>query len=260
MNISNIILFIFFLSLILTTVYLIYLLTNKNKCPEQIPCPLCPTCPICPKCPPCPKDTPAKAIIVVRHSLDVDDKATPPRCPPKPPCDWHFDKDGYVKKLPNGEDVKYYQEGLSTEGIEQADGLALVLPKIVENLKLAPIEKVITKDPRSFDATPNPFNTIYPLIINENIKDVDLTTKSNIDYSLENGSVVICWDREGLWGDKEEKQPNEDSILKHLNSMYNVSKIDGPPVKGSTIYVYREMGSVDVYNLKMNPVRYEKGF
>lgn len=180
--------------------------------------------------------------------------------------------------------LKVYQHGLSAEGGEQAKFLGSTQAKYGTNtfdyltsyLDVAPITRVITKDPSESSATPNPFDTVYPYL--KNFKGellliapgIDGKTNPIIDQGLaamlpdfkngktagtpplldENttGSTLIVWDAEGIWGPKvgKERPMNSGSILTKLGepgiskNIKQSSYVNGGgcPEKAARIYVF----------------------
>ena len=106
------------------------------------------------------------------------------------------------------------------------------------------LQKLLLLDPRPRGNTPNPFDTIFPFINTSNVRNVQLLTNipSKSDLTPTDGSIVVCWDREGLWGDSNSPVPNNHTILSKLSSMYSV-RTTNYPVKGKTIYVYKHSGN-----------------
>lgn len=162
--------------------------------------------------------------------------------------------------MPSGEDIKYYLKGLSYEGEVAAKSYAEVLPKLVSDLGIADVGRVIAKDPRPDGATPNPFDTIYPFIARTGVKDVRLPSeaaaaKGDVFPNDATGSIVVSFDVEGLWSPKQSdgsrtRQPDSNSLLHFLNDKYNIDgDMAGPPRKGKTMYVYRGKGKMEVYTM-----------
>lgn len=180
-------------------------------------------------------------LIVIRHGLDVDNNKR---------------KNGErTKTLPNGEKVVYYQDGLNEDGKKQAKSIAKLLPKLVDDLDISAITRVITKDPRT---TPNPFDTILPFIEAQNIMDVRLPSTldgiKNSQLFPDDTSVLVCFDQEVLWSPKvngkRAPKPSSESLLHYVNKAYEIdTDIPGPPEEGRTIYIYRGKGEMEVHKL-----------
>lgn len=180
-------------------------------------------------------------LIVIRHGKDVDNSKR---------------KNGErTKTLPNKEKVVYYQDGLNEEGKKQAKSFAKVLPEFVHDLDISPITRVITKDPKT---TPNPFDTILPFIMAQNITDVRLPSTldgiKNSQLFPDDTSVLVCFDAEVLWSPKvngkRPPKPNSESLLHYVNKAYEIdTDIPGPPEEGRTIYIYRGKGEMEVHKL-----------
>jgi hypothetical protein len=128
----------------------------------------------------------------------------------------------------------------------------------------------IPKAPAGKDSpTPNPFDTIYPYLSKHPTK-LTLIEPGNyheqiIDPALEtmienstlyptNGSTLLCWDAEGLWGPDKDSEGiriyNSNSILAkvsaHYLGDYKLIK-DYSPEKGKTVFVFFDK-NVNVYN------------
>jgi len=134
------------------------------------------------------------ALIVIRHGVDVDNSKR---------------KNGKrTKTLPNGQKIVYYQDGLTEdEGKKQAESFAKVLPKLVDELGISDITRVIVKDPTT---TPNPFDTVLPFIEAQNIMDVRLPSTVDGIKNIKNSglfpdetSVLVCFDQDSLWSSKD---------------------------------------------------------
>ena len=195
-----------------------------------------------------PGNNKPNVLIVIRHGEDVDNDKRKKRKP------------GYYKELPNGEKIYYDRDGLNKEGKKQAQSFAKVLPKLVKELGISDITRIITKDPKT---TPNPFDTILPFIDSQDIMDVRLPStidgikKSNL--FPDETSVLVCFDAETLWSKKDDGkrtlQPSSDSLLHFLNQAYDINDDDddnhfpGPPQKGHTVYIYRSKGTMDLYKM-----------
>jgi hypothetical protein len=169
-----------------------------------------------------------------------------------------------------------YQHGLSAEGGEQAKYLASVLDTLTAYLNVAPISRVITKDPSESTATPNPFDTIFPylktfkgelLLVRPGI---DPLTNPIIDKGLAvmlpnfkknkldgtpplldpqtSGSTLIVWDAEGIWGPKvkSDRPMNSKSLLTKFgtpgvsDNIKTSSYVNGGgcPAKAARLYVF----------------------
>jgi hypothetical protein len=175
-----------------------------------------------------------QTIMVIRHGDDLTNN-------------WPKSSDVYT--LPSGQTVATPQHGLTQAGFARAQLLSTAIPAYIANKNFAPVTRVITKDPRSLSYTPNPFDTIRPFIMSQSVKDVELIVDLNTLTPLiqnnqilpTNGSVVICWDVEGMWGPKVNNvrpiNPLSSSILGMLKSQM---KIDGNnyPQKGGTLYCF----------------------
>jgi hypothetical protein len=185
-----------------------------------------------------------KAIIVIRHA---DDNG---------PQDYIIKRSA---KLPNGKTIEYTQKRLSKNGKAASDKYATVLPKRVNDLGLASIKRVIVKEPptakNNYSTSPNPFDTVYPFISVNNIMNVTLISSKYIDnfpnMDEGSGSVLICWDKEGMYENNYGLPPSKNSILYKLDKMYNVTGNISFPILGDyVVYVYDE-NRLRVYSFDM---------
>jgi hypothetical protein len=126
-------------------------------------------------------------------------------------------KDGTVMKVPT-----------SPQGESQARRLAAKLDGFLKTNSFAPVSRVITMDPRSDGATPNPFCTLWPYLKSkENTVELflverdsstdkskgimslikneqDFATQGSLPPDIEKilspkgGSTVVCWTGEGM--------------------------------------------------------------
>jgi len=229
-----------------------------------------------------------KAVVVVRHGEDLsawattraqvnpawtDGAAGNPALPAVAPG-WP----NYA--LPNGTTITLQQHGLSPAGETQARFLGRNLPVIVAAFGCAEISRVVTKRPYGLNeknkaVTPNPFDTLYPFISSEAFKakggdvvlinpgkganpilDEGLVKMLNPDAAPKDsilegtsGSTVLCWDAEGLWGEKnaEDARPfDKNSILSIMAGPAlgaYIRRMDaelggGCPGKAARIYVF----------------------
>lgn len=189
---------------------------------------------------------------------------------------------GVVPATATGSTITVKQFGLSEAGAMAATQLAQALPDFLASRGCAPITRVITKNPIATDGTtwptPNPFDTIYPcikqggplasarlLLIKKNtvsgqIVDrgmlalIGLTKGANKILPEDDGSAMICWDREGLWG-KSGGRLNHDSILYKLGKQWGDPNKDyiksvGQPAKCDTIYIFRSNGKLEIYSFQ----------
>lgn len=152
-----------------------------------------------------------------------------------------------------------FQHGLSAEGEAQAVFLGKNLPWLVEKLNGLPITTVISKrpdmkNPDGSNPTPNPFDTIVPFLKYSGFRGelilidpgVDNAINPLVDNGLavklpdfeaqpakpgslqqgaQGGSILLCWDAEGLWGKgetvvngKSYRAWSEDNILNKLST------------------------------------------
>lgn len=174
--------------------------------------------------------SPPKAVVVVRHGEDLSTWTTTREAQT---AEWlQVAPNWPTYALPNGSTVTVQLHGLSPRGEAQAKFLGKSLPVIVTALGCAPITRVVTKRPSGVNengsgVTPNPFDTVYPLIDSVDFKArggsvvlINPQKKNNpiVDAELmkmldpeatagdsilegTSGSTVLCWDAEGLWGE-----------------------------------------------------------
>jgi hypothetical protein len=157
-----------------------------------------------------------------------------------------------------GTNMKDNKEG--PLGEKQAVSLGEHLGSLLEKGKFARINRAITMDPREENATPNPFDTLWPYIKRRavpnswggwagcelylvqrdtNSKDkwpglMALIDKDEILATHEWGSTIICWTGEGLQG--------KDGILDKLIRKYRGEGhnywINGPTERCADIFVF----------------------
>lgn len=178
-----------------------------------------------------------RAIIVVRHADDLSGG-------------WPLSSDVFT--LPNGVRVPVPQHGLSAAGFTRAKLLPSVIPKWATASGFGSIGRVITKDPSKLAYTPNPFDTIYPTLQAQQVMDVVLLPGlSDLQKVMADptqlfpttGSLLICWDAEGMWGPKDASgnrppSPIAGSILDTLSA----TTVWTYPVKGTTLYAFTGAG------------------
>ena len=188
----------------------------------------------------------SQSIIIIRHADDLD-------------SDWPLSSDVFT--LPSGDSIEVPQHGLTDEGFARARLLATAIPQWTTANGIDSITRVITKDPSLLTETPNPFDTIRPFIMAQNIMDVELLPDlptltvifKNNQLLPSYGSLLICWDAEGIWGDKiNGKRPPVPAFNSILGMLKSTTKIDDNsyPEKAGTIYSYTN-GKKGVYNLSV---------
>ena len=161
---------------------------------------------------------------------------------------------------------------LNNKGVQCAANLSWLLPNFLTSKHLNPINKVITMDPRQPDPnipapTPNPFDTVWPLINAQrnSIGSVSLLAK-NSTYDIitqatttDNGSILIGYDRENLWG--VEDRAGRDSVLYLLTQKLGIPASALPtwaPCKCINLYVFTQdptnttQNKLKVYSLGTN--------
>lgn len=223
-----------------------------------------------------------QAVIIIRHAQDKDVKTLPV-------SEWQKPADQpIIKDLPDGalingvlpksKTVNYLQFRLTPEGLQAAERFASIIPKLLEDenefgFKFKKLSHAIVKDPRPLEhTTSTPFETAYPLIIAERIRNIGLEMNpsrlSRYTTDQIEGSLLICWDVEGLWSKKlsnnqRELHPVPDSILEIENRKFNIpnDRILGPPKTGVSIYLYsmnNGIGQLRVFNMDQSNRGYTK--
>jgi len=216
------------------------------------------------------------ALVVIRHAQDLDDAWV------TSPSDnriqnWMNTVNSHWPSytLPDGSVQKIFQHGLSNKpqksgleaGEDQAVKFAAALASFMSNSGYAPIGLVITKNPfklipdappNANSPTPNPFDTVYPFTkkatVTLKLIDPGSYGKQMIDPGLQsmiddrsivpsNGSTLLCWDAEGLWGPQPPagRPFNPASILWKLSMLYlgDTKQIQShSPLKCQTVYVF----------------------
>ena len=228
----------------------------------------------------------SNALIVVRHGQDLNGEWVTSRNDPRisgwvktvnPSWPAYTLQDSSVKNI--------FQHGLSdvpqSPGLEAGDDqvtkFGSALAPFVSDKGYAPIGLVITKNPfmkipgaplGSDDPTPNPFDTVYPFVKGASAVTLQLIDPSPygqqmIDQGLEqmiddrtivpsNGSTLLCWDAEGLWGPQPPagRPFNPASILWKLSTLYlgDTKQIAShSPLKCQTVYVFTTR-QLQIYN------------
>jgi hypothetical protein len=185
---------------------------------------------------------------------------------------------GVVPASATGSMISVKQFGLSAGGVAAATQLAVALPGVLAQRGCAPITRVITKNPIVTVGvawpTPNPFDTTYPCIKEGGpLASAELllikkktTGRQIVDSGMlamieptntilpADGSAMICWDREGLWGASGGSLSHE-SILYKLGKQWGDRNKDyiksvGQPAKCDTIYIFRSSGKLEIYSFK----------
>jgi hypothetical protein len=203
-----------------------------------------------------------KKIIVIRHGHDKDF------------VDEGYGDNKFKAYLPGNKKKEFELQWLSNLGCREAAAYAVALPKFIKDYKYAPIVKVFTQDPDVKEETSNPFRTIYNFIINCNIQDVVFTipikdeekqtivsSPDDIIYNTDDasGSIIMCYTSQAISGMDKSSTPEDGSIFRHImNSMNIKENFEGPPCKGSTVYVFgkddidRSKGTVELFHLDVN--------
>jgi hypothetical protein len=181
------------------------------------------------------------AVIVMRHFQDL----------PDPPPPW---PGPYCYKIPSTSSIEVPWRRLNPDGIKASLNYGTALPNLIQNLKLCPVSRVFTQDPRSREQTQNPFDSVYPFLFNLKLQDLKLlpngssllSTRHDALLPDESHSTLICWDRQTLWGDK---RFDESLFLGQMRRGGSPSLEDPPvkaPLKGSKgIYVFTNYRSDD---------------
>jgi hypothetical protein len=185
------------------------------------------------------------AVIVVRHFDDVD-----------PPS--QFDR--YCYPMPSPPSIEVPWRRLSPKGIGASLNYGNTLAAILQGYGLCPVSRVIAQDPTNPDKTQNPFDSIYPFLFSQNVKDVKLlkdgTALLNTPHKTllpdQSHSTLICWDKQTLWG-----EATFDPTL-FLGKMRrgNLPSLTNTPMKapnaGDGIYVFTNYGSDDKFDLTIH--------
>lgn len=226
----------------------------------------------------------SNALVVVRHGQDLDAAWVTLRSDPRL-SGWlkTVNPSWPAYTLPDSSVKSIFQHGLSDvsqkPGLEAGDDQAVkfgaALAPFVSAKGYAPIGLVVTKNPfmkipgapsTADNPTPNPFDTVYPFMKGTAVKlkliDPGPYGKQMIDPGLEtmidqgtivpsNGSTLLCWDAEGLWGPQPPagRPFNPASILWKLSMLYlgNTKQIANySPLKCQTVYVFTT-GSLKIY-------------
>jgi len=191
------------------------------------------------------------AVIVMRHFEDL----------PNPPPPW---PGPYCYKMPGASSIEVPWRRLNPDGIKASLNYATALPNLVQTLKLCPVSRVITQDPRSKEQTQNPFDSVYPFLCDLALQDVKLLPDGSALISTrhdallppdQSHSTLICWDRQTLWGDGT-FDPN--LFLGRMTRVGGPS-LQNPPVKAPMkgdqgIYIFTNYRSGDdKFDLKIHP-------
>jgi len=190
------------------------------------------------------------AVIAIRHFEDL----------PDPPPPW---PGPFCYKMPSTSSIQIPWRRLNPDGIKASLNYGTALANLIQNLKLCPVSRVITQDPRSKEQTQNPFDTIYPFLFNLKLQDLKLlpngaslvSTPHNALLPDASHSTLVCWDRQTLWGDK---QFEKNLFLGQMRRGSSPS-LDAPPVKAPIkgdqgIYVFTNYRSDDdKFDLKIYP-------
>ena len=224
------------------------------------------------------------ALIVIRHGQDLDGEWITSRSDPRL-AGWvkTVNPNWPAYTLPDSSVKNIFQHGLSNvpqkQGLEAGDDqvtkFGSALAPFVAGKGYAPIGLVITKNPfmkipgappASDNPTPNPFDTVYPFVKGAAAKlkliDPGPYGQQMIDPGLQsmiddrtivpsNGSTLLCWDAEGLWGPQPPagRPFNSGSILWKLSTLYlgDTKQIAGySPLKCQTVYVFTT-GNLKIY-------------
>ncbi|AXG71618.1 hypothetical protein KORDIASMS9_03875 [Kordia sp. SMS9] len=152
---------------------------------------------------------------------------------------------------------------LSPDGFNEAQNIAADLPSWISQ-HWAPVNLVITKDPRSKDQTQNPFQTVIPSAdalkasnkVEVQLKDDPGFNKANL---ISDGhSALICWDRQGLWQD--EGDPAGTYILQSLAKANPLPGNITRPHKAGTFYVFTNPDTHGKYDISQYNYNHGQGF
>jgi len=183
-----------------------------------------------------------KKIIVIRHGHD------------KKYSDQGYGSNKFKGYLPGDQNKEFELQWLSNLGCREAAAYAVALSKFIKEQEYAPIVKVFTQDPDVSTETSNPFRTIYNFIINCNIQDIVFTipikdkekntissSPNDIIYNTDdvNGSIIMCYTAQAISGMGKTNNPEDGSIFRHIINSMNINDyFEGPPCKGTTVYVF----------------------
>ncbi len=209
---------------------------------------------------------PNQAVIVLRHAMDKGNNGD---------GTYSFGPNVNVTRddQPYSSDVYYCANFLGNPtGTDRAEALGRELPNFIKQLKLIPVNQVITiappVKPRDGMRTPNPFLTIAPYVNamkndtkSRNGEKLKLRMYKSNNYwdhrdifkgpaLLKDGfSAVIAWEKVGMWATEEDKYSWDKNLL--LGSLAKKPELTEPqPVKGTTIYVYTNMNDQGRFDLR----------
>lgn len=180
------------------------------------------------------------AIILFRHANDVADQDIKTRRPN------YLSLPGITQIYPaNGQVVSpIMQWRLADDGVARAQDLRKYLIKWMALNHLYNANRVITREPRNSGTTPNPLDTVFPLIQELAPKTVEFLhnpfpkEKLNPTYLLPDAqfSTLICWECVGMFirPDKDPKQENDDLMV----GLSKAGPVTQAPVKAGTFYVF----------------------
>jgi len=167
------------------------------------------------------------------------------------------DRWNYYFEDPKAAKVQIRVRRLNEDGRRQSYELKAALPRWLDENGYAPISRVETKDPRQPNGnegrTQNPFQTVYPMVkeLEKDNKELsyirlkfmvgtppdDELTYDALKDNRGDYSTVLCWDCQGLWGEKVDgKWPSkaaDGSILKRLVD----DQVSTWPLKCDDIYI-----------------------
>lgn len=233
-----------------------------------------------------------KVIVVLRHGDDttlVPAGPERPSDPNYPKSYWHsvnpnwpnyprqytlVKNGGTIPATLDGSTISVQKFGLSEAGANAAKQLALKLPAFLVSKNSSPITRAITKTPIPTvgiaDPTPNPFDTLWPMIksggpfpsaklllIKQNLAGGIVDT-GLVNLIIQNallptdGSTLLLWDKRGLWGDNSSSLDSR-SVLSQLGSQWGSANRDyikrvGVPLRCATIYIFRPNNILKIYS------------
>ncbi|MCX7113027.1 MAG: hypothetical protein NTX45_23490 [Proteobacteria bacterium] len=190
------------------------------------------------------------AVIVMRHFNDL----------PNDPSLW---PGPYCYNMPNGPPIEIPWRRLAKDGIEASLNYGVVLQNLIQNLKLCPVSRVLTQDPRSKDKTQNPFDTIYPFLFNLRLQDFTLlpsgsnllSTRHDALLPDDGHSTLICWDKQTLWGDHSfDSSLFLGKMRRGSNPSLDMAPLKAPQKGSQGIYVFTNYkNNDDKFDLEIYP-------
>mmetsp|Transcript_53326 Transcript_53326/g.86242 ORF Transcript_53326/g.86242 Transcript_53326/m.86242 type:complete len:268 (+) Transcript_53326:3-806(+) len=192
------------------------------------------------------------AVIVIRHFSDIDGDAS------------NYIPGPFCYQMPSGSPVETPWGRLNDQGIGASVNYGQALPGFVQSLSLSPIGRVITQDPHSRDETQNPFASLYPLIFDLKLTDVELLPNGEALLEKDIGSLlradgqhstIISCTKQVLWGDQTfDEKLFLGKLRRGILPSLNKRPRKAPDAWAEGIYVFTNYSSVDKkFDLKIYP-------